>query len=129
MTAYQFWKHNSEHLINIGTAGGWSKASTGYTFMNITKRTRDLTEFLKTEKSFKKFHKTKKFWFYDLLLLDVLSKYNHSGAQTFGLLFKRNSIQQIFKFLDEETNFREDIKIMIGMPPLKFMRALIKRLF
>ena len=28
MTAYQFWKHNSEHLINIGTAGGWSKAST-----------------------------------------------------------------------------------------------------
>ena len=129
MTAYQFWKHNSEHLINIGTAGGWSKASTGYTFMNITKRTRDLTEFLKTEKSFKKFHKTKKFWFYDLLLLDVLSKYNHFGAQIFGLLFKRNSIQQIFKFLDEETNFREDIKIMIGMPPLKFMRALIKRLF
>ena len=129
MTAYQFWKHNSEHLINIGTAGGWSKASTGYTFMNITKRTRDLTEFLKTEKSFKKFHKTKKFWFYDLLLLDVLSKYNHFGAQIFGLLFKRNSIQQIFKFLDEETNFWEDIKIMIGMPPLKFMRALIKRLF
>lgn len=129
MTAYQFWKHNSEHLINIGTAGGWSKASTGYTFMNITKRTKDLTEFLKTEKSFKKFHKTKKFWFYDLLLLDVLSKYNHFGAQIFGLLFKRNSIQQIFKFLDEETNFREDIKIMIGMPPLKFMRALIKRLF
>ena len=129
MTAYQFWKHNSEHLINIGTAGGWSKASTGYTFMNIIKRTKDLTEFLKTEKSFKKFHKTKKFWFYDLLLLDVLSKYNHFGAQIFGLLFKRNSIQQIFKFLDEETNFREDIKIMIGMPPLKFMRALIKRLF
>lgn len=129
MTAYQFWKHNSEHLINIGTAGGWSKASTGYTFMNITKKTKDLTEFLKTEKSFKKFHKTKKFWFYDLLLLDVLSKYNHFGAQIFGLLFKRNSIQKIFKFLDEETNFREDIKIMIGMPPLKFMRALLKRLF
>ena len=40
--------------------------------------------------------------------------------------YLRNSIQQIFKFLDEETNFREDIKIMIGMPPLKFMRALIK---
>ena len=129
MTAYKFWKHNSDQLVNIGTAGGWSKASTGYTFMNISKKTIHLIEFLKTGKSFKHFYKTKKFWFYDLLLLDVLFKHNYFGAQVFGLLFKRNPVQQIFKFLDEETNFTEDIKIMLSMPPLKFMQALLKRLF
>jgi len=37
MTSYQFWKHNTKNILNIGSAGGWTKASTGYTFKNTTK--------------------------------------------------------------------------------------------
>ncbi len=32
MTSYNFKKHNSENILHIGIAGGWAKASTGYTF-------------------------------------------------------------------------------------------------
>jgi len=39
MTCYKFWKQNSKNIIHIGTAGGWSKASTGFTFKNTTKKT------------------------------------------------------------------------------------------
>ena len=129
MTSYKFWKRNSNHVLNIGTAGGWSKASTGYTFMNINKKTKHLIEFLKTDESFRKFHKVTKFWWYDLLLLDVLSKDNSVGAKIFGILFKRNSSQKIFKFLDEETNFIEDLQVMLSMPPWRFMQALLNRIF
>jgi len=129
MTSYRFWKHNSRNVINIGTAGGWSKASTGYTFMNITKKTKALVEYLKTGESLRDFHKTTRFWWYDLLLLDVLFKDNSIGARIFGTLFKKNSVQKIFKFLDEETSFAEDLRVMLTMPPLRFMVALVKRIF
>ncbi len=128
MTAYKFWKHNSKNVLNIGTVGGWSKASTGYTFMNITRKTREVIEFLKTEKNLREFHKSGRFWWYDLLLLDVLSKYNHQGARLFSTLFQKNRVQKVFRFLDEKTTFFEDVKIMWSMPSWKFTRALFKRI-
>jgi lycopene beta-cyclase len=129
MTSYKFWKRNSKNVLNIGTAGGWTKASTGYTFGNITKQTKLLVEFLKTDQSFKDFRSPTRFWFYDLLLLDILDKDNYVGSRIFSVFFRKNKTQNIFKFLDEETSFLEDIKIMTSMPPLRFIKALIKRLF
>jgi len=38
MTCYPFWQHNSKNILNIGSAGGWTKASTGYTFKNTVKK-------------------------------------------------------------------------------------------
>lgn len=129
MTSFKFWKSNSENIIHIGTAGGWSKASTGFTFKNTTKNTQKLVAFLKTEKPLSKFHKKNKFWFYDLLFLDVLAIENHLGANLFARLFQKNKTQQILKFLDNETTFLEDLKIMATMPSLKFMKVLFKRIF
>ena len=48
MTCYPFWKHNTKNIINIGSAGGWTKASTGYTFKNATKKSKALVQFLKS---------------------------------------------------------------------------------
>jgi len=129
MTAYKFWNKNSNNIIHMGTAGGWSKASTGFTFKNITKKTKELTAFLKSEKPLPAFQKKSKFWYYDLLLLDVLSEKNKLGASIFSTLFKKNDSSQILKFLDEETSFLEDISIMFKMPPFLFVKALLKRSF
>lgn len=129
MTSYKFWNYNSKNVIYIGTIGGWSKASTGFTFKNTTRKTKELVEFLKTDTSFRKFHKKNRFWFYDLLLLDVLTKHNRYGAKIFAALFKKNATDKIFKFLDEETSLREELKIVLSLPPKKFINALFKRVF
>ncbi len=129
MTAYRFWKHNSKNVINIGTVGGWCKPSTGFTFRNTTKKTKELVEYFKTEKSLRKFRKKSKFWVYDLLLLDVLAKSNQVGSKIFTALFKRNSTTRIFKFLDEETNFFEDLRIIFSLPPFRFIIASFRRIF
>ena len=129
MTCYKFWKQNSKNIIHIGTAGGWSKASTGFTFKNTTKKTAKLVNYLKQDKSLTAFHKVSKFWFYDLLLLDILHEKNHLGSAIFSQLFKRTSTQQIFKFLDEETQLYEDLQVMLKMPPKNFIRAIFKRIF
>lgn len=128
MTCYPFWKHNTKNIINIGSAGGWTKASTGYTFKNASKKSKVLVEFLKSERDFTKFHKKDKFWFYDLLLLDILNSKNELGSKIFSSMFKEGDSTVIFKFLDEETSIWEDLQVIWKCPKMLFVKALVKRL-
>ncbi|WP_339660184.1 lycopene cyclase family protein [uncultured Polaribacter sp.] len=127
MTCYKFWNKNSTNIMHIGTAGGWSKASTGFTFKNINKKTKELVEHIKDQKPFSKFHKINKFWFYDLLLLDILHEKNYLGANIFSKMFQKSPTHKILKFLDEETSIFEDFQIILKMPPYYFIRALFRR--
>ena len=129
MTSYEFWKHNTKNILNIGSAGGWTKASTGFTFKNVTKKSKALVSFLQNHSDFTKFHKKDKFWLYDLLFIDVLFKNNALGSKVFSNLFKKGNPVLIFRFLDEETSFLEDIKVMWKCPKIPFMKALFGRIF
>ncbi|MHB0756428.1 lycopene cyclase family protein [Polaribacter sp. M15] len=128
MTSYKFWKKNSKNIIHIGTSGGWSKASTGFTFKNTIKKTTELISYLKENKPLTNFHKVSRYWFYDLLLLDILAEKNLLGTSLFSRLFKRNSIAKIFQFLDGETSFIDDLSIMSKMPSYLFCKAIFKRI-
>ena len=129
MTCYPFWKHNTQNVINIGTAGGWTKASTGFTFKNADKKSTELVSFLEAQTNFRKFHKKSKFWWYDLLLLDILDQKNETGSAIFSALFKKGNPPLIFKFLDDETSFWEDLQVIWKCPKGLFIEALLKRLF
>ena len=129
MTSYNFWDKNSKNIINIGSAGGWTKASTGYTFKNASKKSKALVSFLLQENDFRKFHKKDKFWFYDVLLLDILAKKNHVGSLIFSAMFKKGNPSLIFKFLDEETSLTEDIKVILKCPTILFLKALFSRIY
>ena len=129
MTCYDFQEHHSANVRYIGTAGGWAKPSTGYTFMSTAKKIPVLIDYIKTEKPLHRLSFKNRFWFYDLLLLDVLFKDNANGYHIFETLFKNRSPQLIFKFLDEETSFLEDINYIWGCPKKPFIQALWRRIF
>ncbi len=129
MTSFKFSELNSKHMLNIGTAGGWTKASTGFTFNNTSKKTKNLVAFLKTKNDLSKFTKRTKFWFYDLIFLDVLAHNNAEGSVLFSSMFKKANTKNIFNFLDEESTLIQDFKIIISVPPKRFVQALFKRLF
>ena len=129
MTCFPFWKNNTVRLINIGSAGGWTKASTGFTFKNADKKSTQLVHFLETQSDFRQFHKMNKFWFYDLLLLDILHRKNELGAFIFSTLFKKGNPKLIFKFLDEETTIKDDIKVILKCPKQLFLKALFRIIF
>ena len=124
MTCYPFWKKNTKRVLNIGTSGGWTKASTGYTFKNSDKLSSRLIHFLETETDFRKFHRKNRFWFYDLLLLDILDRKNETGSRIFSSMFQKRNPALIFKFLDEETTFSEDIQVILKCPKTLFIKAL-----
>lgn len=126
MTCYPFWKKNTKKVLNIGTAGGWTKASTGYTFKNSDTKSSQLIDFLQQENDFRKFHHKNRFWFYDLLLLDILHRQNELGSRIFSSMFKNGNPTLIFKFLDEETSLMEDIKVILKCPKMLFIKALLQ---
>ena len=132
MTCYPFEKHNNSRVLFIGTAGGWTKASSGYTFKNIITKTELLINFLKKEKDLSKFNLRSRFNFYDLILIDVLYNYNHLGDKIFSSLFRNNKPNKVLNFLDEKTNLIDELKIMYSFPwsiKILFIKALFKNLF
>jgi lycopene beta-cyclase len=129
MTCFPFWKKNTKRVLNIGTAGGWTKASTGYTFKNSDTKSTKLVAFLQTGKDFGSFYKKTKFWYYDLLLLDTLSRHNELGSKIFSSLFQKGNPALIFKFLDEETTLLEDLQVILKCPKAIFIKALFRIVF
>lgn len=128
MTVYPFASENKKNLLNIGGAGGWTKASTGYTFSNCSTKTKDLVDFLKKSDDLTTFGKKSKYQLYDLLFLDVLYKNNELGAEIFSSLFEKVEIQTILEFLDDNSSIIQDMKIIFSVPRGKFTIALLKRI-
>ena len=91
--------------------------------------TKDLVAFLKNEDDLSLFAKRTKFWFYDLLLLDVLANNNDKGSALFASIFKKVNVKTILKFLGEDSNIREDLKIITSVSPKPFVMAIVKRFF
>lgn len=127
MTVYPFWKQNTKNILNIGSAGGWTKASTGYTFKNTDKYTERLIAFLQQEYDMRLFYKNNRFRFYDMLLLDILYRKNEKGSAIFSSMFRDGKAAPVFKFLDEETTFTEDLKVILKCPKSLFLKALLQR--
>lgn len=129
MTAYDFTQHNTSHLMHIGTAGGWTKASTGFTFKKSERKVNELVAFLKKEQPLHQFNQQSRFNFYDLLFLDVLAQHNGDGSQLFTRMFRSNSPKRILQFLDEKTTWRQEVMLMASFPVGRFLKALIQRIF
>ena len=52
---------------------------------------------------------------------------NALGSRVFSGLFKKGNPVTIFKFLDNETTFLEDLQIIWKCPKIPFVKALIGR--
>jgi len=127
MTCFPFEKSNTDKLIYIGTAGGWTKPSTGYTIKNTIEKTEELVSFIQSNQSLKKFKKRNRFWYYDLLLLDVLKSAKGNRYKAFSYMFKRNNPIKILKFLDEKTNLNEEVLILLSVNKIPFIKAFLNR--
>ena len=116
-------------IFNIGTAGGQTKASTGYTFRFIQKQSDSIVkQMLAGQPPFKKSNIPKRFLFYDNTLLHILAENKLQGKQIFTQLFKRNKASAVFKFLDNETSVMEELKIINTLPKKVFLTAGVKEI-
>lgn len=130
MCSYPLWKHDTAHHYRIGTAGGWTKASTGYTFHNSINKSAELVAALAKDMDLSSLKGKDRFWWYDAIMLDVLYRHNETGRALFGQLFRKCDVRSIFRFLDDEsTFFRDELPIVWSMPSARFTLTAFRRFF
>ncbi len=116
--------HPEEHIIHLGTAGGRTKASSGYSFLNIQEQSDLIFKALLEDKNPGYYFSDRpRFRLYDSMLLNVMSKGRYPAHEIFANLFKKHSPQRVLRFLGEGTHFGEELQIMASMPPLPFVKA------
>jgi len=128
MTDEPFYFYD-DGAYQIGTAGGQTKASSGYTFQFIQKQSQKITDCLISNKSLSEIRgMPKRFRFYDNTLLHILYHNTLPGKKIFTRLFQNNIPQDVLKFMDNETNTKEELKIISSLPPWPFLKAAIKQI-
>lgn len=118
-----------KRVINIGTAGGSSKPSTGYTFYFIQKNTKEIISQLEADvKSLTLYKRKSRFLLYDKILLEVLDKKKIPARNVFKILFQKNDISSLLAFLNEESTLREDLSILNSVPKKEFIAAALRKI-
>ncbi|MET3114826.1 lycopene beta-cyclase [Pedobacter sp. CG_S7] len=115
-------------IIYLGTAGGFTKGSTGYTFRFIQKHTAAIVERLqKYGDPYISATYSRRFNLYDGILLYLLNSGRISGEEIFSTMFKKNNAAQILKFLDNDTSFAEELLLFTTLQKKEFALAFVKR--
>jgi lycopene beta-cyclase len=70
---------------------------------------------------------------YDSMMLDIFRLPGFRVSAIFMTLFANNDIENVLKFLVNETNFVQELRIMASVPPLPFLisikNLLLRKLF
>ncbi len=127
MTNYVF-QRNEGNITYIGTAGGDTRGSTGYTFTNLQRTiSKILDQYQKTHSPIN-FTEQLKFrtLLYDGTLLEVLNRNEYPPHEIFTDLFTNANGRSIFEFLDGTSTFKTDLNIMNSLKTWPFLKAFIK---
>ena len=124
----QFINPFGKNIINIGTAGGASKGSSGYTFYFIQKQIESIVTQLKNNCiEINLPEKAMRFQYYDKVLLEVINRKAMMPKEIFEILFKSNHVLDILDFLNEESNLKQELKIINSLPKKYFLVAGMKK--
>jgi lycopene beta-cyclase len=127
----QQYKQQEGRIMYIGTAGGQTKASSGFTFQFIQKITAAMVRLLKEGQApiIKRGFSYRKYQLYDHVLLNVLVNKKMKGDALFASIFKKNSPAAVLEFLDNDSSLATDLKIMASVPLNIFLPATLQELF
>ena len=109
--------------MEIGTAGGMTRLSTGYTFMNIQSQSKYIRENFENIQKVNNFKVNSKYKFLDNIFLKVLKKNSEKMPEIFFKMFNC-SPSTVINFLSNKSNIYEDFSVILKMPKLVFLREL-----
>ena len=112
-----------KNKINIGTAGGMTRLSTGYTFLNIQEHSKYIRMNIENIQNAKKYEIGKKYQVLDKIFLKVLKKHPEKMPDIFSNMFTV-SYSAAIKFLSNKSNILEDLSIISKMPKWIFIKSI-----
>jgi lycopene beta-cyclase len=127
MTDHPLPAANGAHIVNLGTRAGRAKPSTGYAFKRIQEHSARLVQALAATGTPPPNLTGDRWQFhlFDTLLLDIMQRRGETTRDIFTELFRRNSVERLFDFLDERTSALENLQVMNSVTPWPFLRSIV----
>lgn len=124
MSDGRFPRRAGASVFRIGTAGGATRPSTGYTFAAVQRQTRAVALALGRGRcpAPPPAHSARARWM-DAVLLRALASGRVDGADLFTRLFREVPMERLLRFLDGGTGVREDVAIGLHTPVLPMLRT------
>ena len=117
---------SEKNRMNIGTAGGMTRLSTGYTFLNIQDHSKFIRRNIENINDVKRYEIKKRYHFLDKIFLKVLSNYPKKMPDVFFKMFNCPP-ENVIKFLSNKSNILQDLSIILSVPnKWLFIKALLK---
>lgn len=127
MTDYAFPMQTTNRWYFVGTKAGMCKPSTGYAFLRTQRDSTHIARALREGKApghYRRLHW--RFWWYDTMMLGIMAEDGGRIRDLFRILFHRNGVRRMFRFLDDRTHFGEELQVMASVPPAPFLHQLFK---
>ncbi len=130
MTDIPLMPKGEGRVINIGTAGGFVKASSGYAFLRTQRKLRAFVEAWEKTGSPDPLilNSSRGFRALDSIMLRVLREGSVSGKDFFSLLFKKLPARLVFRFLDEDASLLEIFRILSAPPLWPFLTTALRQM-
>jgi lycopene beta-cyclase len=124
MTDAPFARRAGRHVFRLGTAGGATRPSTGYTFAAMRRQAAAVAERLRAgaEPVPPAPYPARHRWM-DAVLLRALDRGYAPGPELFVRLFERNPPDRVLRFLDGASRPAEELALMSSSPRLPMLRA------
>jgi lycopene beta-cyclase len=117
-------QRSGDHVWNIGTVGGMTKPTTGYTFQRIHEQTQRLvSSWAAGTQPTPARRVAARYGFADRTLLNILHHRPELGRSVFERLFRTSSIDDVLTFLDERSTIAADCRMVAGLPWKPFLQA------
>ncbi len=126
MTDGPFVPRPSPRVVRLGTAGGATRPSTGFTFSAMLRQAEQVGRALAAGRppvpapAYPRRHR----WL-DAVALRALDRGHVDGAEFFARLFERNPPERVLRFLDGATTPAEELAVMRSSPLLPMTGAVL----
>lgn len=113
-----------KHVWNLGTVGGRTKPTSGYTFQRIHTQSRHLIDHWANGTMPTPLPPPpRRYRCADRTLLNILHHHPEHGRPIFERLFGTSSVDDVLKFLDEDSTLSDDARMLTKLPWAPFLRA------
>ena len=128
MSTESYPTHKSDRHLMIGVAGGATRPSSGYAFVQILRQSRRIARaMVRGEIPPISEAIPRKQRLFDAIFLDAVDRSPALARSSFVRMFERVPPAALIRFLSNESSLRDEVRLIAALPKTPFVSAAIRR--
>lgn len=128
MTDYTFPQRMGQRIFLIGTLGGQTRPSSGYTFVRIQRYCRQLAQAMLGNTPLPDREAPRRFAWFDRVFLNFLRRFPKKCPTVFYQMFARVPSDSLIRFLSDRSSISDELRLILALPKSPFVWVVIHML-